>query len=277
MKIKLYRENGALGSEPIFNAIEQGFKRLGHSIVQENEDIPVIWSVLWFGRMQNNQYVYQQAKKNQKPVMIVEVGALKRGQSWKLSLDNINNQGIFNNTQDLQDNRSEKLGICLNQVKEKRKDSILLLGQHDKSLQWHGQLPIREWCQQKVSEIRKYSSRPIIIRPHPRCHIAPFDGKNLIFEKARPIHGTYSEFDVDFNHHCVINHNSGTTVQAAIWGAPVICDSSGLAYPIANRLDQLESLEFKNRDQWFQEILHTEWLVDEIESGHAIKRLISAI
>ncbi len=277
MKIKLYRENGALGSEPIFNALEQGFRRLGYTVVHENEDIPVIWSVLWFGRMQNNQYVYQQAKKNHKPVMIIEVGALKRGKSWKLSLDNINSYGFFNNNHDLQVNRSEKLGIYLNSLKEKRKDSILLLGQHDKSLQWQGKPPIRDWCQQKINEIRKYSSRPIIIRPHPRCHIGSIDGKNLIFEKAKPLHDTYSEFDVDFNHHCVINHNSGTTVQAAIWGAPVICDPSGLAYPVSNHIEQIESLELKDRNQWFQEILHTEWLVEELADGYPIKRLISSI
>ena len=63
MRIKLYRENGALGSNVVFDALEQGFKRLGHQIVDSNEDVPVIWSVLWFGRMQPNQQIYNFFKK----------------------------------------------------------------------------------------------------------------------------------------------------------------------------------------------------------------------
>lgn len=275
MKIKLYRENGALGSEPIFNALEAGFKRLGHTIVQENEDIPVIWSVLWFGRMQNNQYVYQQAKKNQKPVMIIEVGALRRGITWKLSLDNINGEGIFTKNNEIDNTRSKKLGVHLKEPRKNRKNSILLLGQHDKSLQWQGLPPIRDWCQQKVDEIRQYTDRTIIVRPHPRCRITEFNKKNIVFEQSLPLANTYSEFNVDFNHHCVINHNSGTTVQAAISGSPVICHSSGLAYPLSIKLDSIENPILPDREEWFQQILHTEWLVEELEQGYPIKRLIS--
>jgi len=277
MKIKLYRENGALGSDPIFNALEDGFRRLGHSIVRNNEDIPVIWSVLWFGRMQNNQYVYEQAKKNQKPIMIIEVGALKRGKTWKLSLDNINGLGKFNNESEFQQDRSKKLGVHLTESKIKRKNSILLLGQHDRSLQWQGQPPIKDWCKSKIEEIRKFTDRPIIIRPHPRCHIGEFQAKNVSFERASPLPNTYSEFDLNFDHHCAVNYNSGTTVQAAIGGIPVICDPSALAYPVSSPIDTIENPELRDRSKWFEKILHTEWLVDELQDGYPIKRLISLI
>ena len=47
MRFKLYREYGALNSPPVFDAVEQGLKQLGHAIVHDDEDVSVIWSVLW--------------------------------------------------------------------------------------------------------------------------------------------------------------------------------------------------------------------------------------
>lgn len=275
MRIKLYRENGALGSNVVFDALEQGFKRLGHQIVDSSEDVPVIWSVLWFGRMQPNQQIYNFFKKNNKPVMIVEVGSLKRGISWRLSLENINGDGKFNQESSLQKNRQKILGIDLKDFQLNRKSSILLLGQHDRSLQWKGLPPINEWILQKISEIRKFTDRTIVVRPHPRCRINYFSMPNVVIETTNPLPNTYSEFDINFSHHCVINHNSSTTVQAAINGIPVICDPSALAYPISCQLGDIENPYLKDRTQWFEHVLHTEWLLEEFVQGIPQERLIS--
>jgi hypothetical protein len=277
MRIKLYRENGALGSNVVFDALEQGFKRLGHQIVDSNEDIPVIWSVLWFGRMQPNQQIYNFFKNKNKPVMIVEVGSLKRGISWKLSLENINGDGKFNQENHLQKNRQKVLGVELKDFQTNRKPSILLLGQHDRSLQWEGLPSVSDWIFQKISEIRKFTDRTIVVRPHPRCRINYFSIPNVVIETTNPIPNTYSEFDINFSHHCVINHNSGTTVQAAINGVPLICDPSALAHPVSCQLNEIETPYLKDRTQWFEYILHTEWLLDEFIQGTPQERLISSM
>ena len=78
MRFKLFRENGSLNSPPIFDAFEQGLKQAGHAVVTENQDVSVIWSVLWNGRMARNQFVYEEAVKKNKPVIIIEVGNLKK-------------------------------------------------------------------------------------------------------------------------------------------------------------------------------------------------------
>jgi hypothetical protein len=83
MKFKLYRSYGALNSPPVFDAFEQGIKALGHEIVEINEDVSVIWSVLWQGRMAPNQLVYQDCLNKRKPIIIIEVGNLKRGETKK--------------------------------------------------------------------------------------------------------------------------------------------------------------------------------------------------
>ena len=60
MKFKIYRQYGSLNSGPIFDHLARGIKILGHDIVDHGEDVAVIWSVLWAGRMLGNQQVYKQ-------------------------------------------------------------------------------------------------------------------------------------------------------------------------------------------------------------------------
>ena len=157
MKLKIYREFGALNSEPIFNAVESGIKRIGWQLCNDNEDIPVIWSVLWGGRMRNNQVVYNQARLKNKPVLIVEVGNLKRNETWRISLNHINNLGEFANDTNLDELRPEKLGIFLNDRNENRKNKILIATQHKLSLQWQGQKSMEDWTEDKIKEIRQFS------------------------------------------------------------------------------------------------------------------------
>jgi hypothetical protein len=95
MKFRLYREYGALNSVSVFDAFEQGIRSLGHQITKGDDGIPVIWSVLWQGRMLGNQQIYLNALAKNKPIVIIEVGNLKRGTTWRISLNNINNLGIF--------------------------------------------------------------------------------------------------------------------------------------------------------------------------------------
>lgn len=273
MRFKLYRNFGALNSVPIFNAVEQGLKRLGHEIVDENEDVPVIWSVLWHGRMESNRQVYQHFTKKQKSVLIIEVGCLKRGVTWKISLNNINGLGFFGQTGDTDLKRSEKLGLEILPFKENRKKQILVACQHAKSLQWEGLPSIEQWVKDTISQIRRFSDREILVRPHPRWPLR----ENILgvgLSLPKKLINTYDDFDIDYNFHCVINHNSGPAVQAAISGVPVICDSSSLAYPISEKWENLENAKLPDREKWFLELCHTEWTVEEIAQGIPLERII---
>ena len=59
------------------------------------DDVAVIWSCLWHGRMLDNQQVYESYQKLGKPIIIIEVGSLKRNTTWKIAVNNINNQGYY--------------------------------------------------------------------------------------------------------------------------------------------------------------------------------------
>ena len=272
MKIKLYRENGALNSVEIFDAFEEGAKNLGHEIVNDNEDVSVIWSVLWNGRMQGNKTVYEECIRSKKPIIIIEVGTLSRNKTWKIGLNHINGLGIFGNDTDLDPSRPEKLGIQLESPKEMRRREILIACQHDRSLQWEQNPPMNAWVLETVEKIKQYTDRHIVVRPHPRsASVNPHQNFTIIPPKK--LVGTYDEFDIDYDYHCVINFNSGPAIQAAIRGVPVICDSSSLAYPVSGNFEKIEEISLLDRSDWFLKICHTEWLVEEIRQGIPLKRL----
>lgn len=272
MRFRLYREYGAQNSRPVFDALEQGLKSLGHEIVTVDEDIAVIWSVLWAGRMKPNQQIYHKCKSQGKPVLIIEVGNLKRGETWRVSLNNINGTGIFENNTDLDTSRPSKLGIPLKPISEKRRGEILVACQHHESLQWEGMPALGKWATDTVNKIRQHTNRRIIVRPHPRSPF-PFSMPNIIVEKPTRVLNTYDDFDIFYNYHCVVNFNAGPAVQAAIQGVPVLCDSTSLAAPLSIKWEDLENPYLPDREEWFLKLCHTEWTVDEIRQGIPLARL----
>jgi hypothetical protein len=272
MRFRLYREHGALNSRPVFDAFEQGLKSLGHEIVNTPDGIPVIWSVLWHGRMAHNEKIYQ----THRPVVIIEVGNLYRGKTWRVSLNHINSLGRFANHQDLDFDRPKKLGVTLAPIKENRRPEIMIATQHQRSLQWQGQPAMADWARSTVEKIRQYSDRKIVVRPHPRSPIS-LNIPGVEVGMPRQIAGTYDDFDIDYNCHCVINHNSGPAVQAAIHGTPIICDTSSLAGEISGKFEDIENIKLPDREDWFLRLCHTEWTVSEIAQGIPMQRLMPLI
>ena len=274
MRFRLYREYGALNSPPVFDAVEQGLRQQGHDIVNENEDVAVIWSVLWSGRMRANQQIYQNCINENKPVLIIEVGNLQRGHTWRLSLNNINNLGFFGNHKDLDYSRSKKLGIELKPYLTKRRGEILIACQHQESLQWQGMPAMKDWVADTIKKIQEHTHRRIVIRYHPRSSF-PFKQSGVIIERPARIPNTYDDFDIFYHYHCVINHNSGPAVQAAISGVPVLCDHTSLAADVSIKWSELDQPYVPDRTDWFVKLCHTEWTVEEIRQGIPMARLFS--
>lgn len=273
MKFKLYREYGALNSPIIFDALQKSIIKLGHQEVKTNEDISVIWSVLWNGRMSSNQLIYEKNKKEGKRTLILEVGNLKRGETWRLSLDHVNRFGIFGNKSNLDVDRLNKIGINLHPERKDRPSNILIACQHDKSLQWQGLPPMHEWVNQTVLRLRQYTDRKVVVRPHPRCLLkGPIADCDI--ESPKKINGTYDDYDINYNYHCVINYNSGPCIQSAINGVPIICDSSSLAWDVSDQIENIEKIRLKDRQDWILNLSHTEWTKDEIASGEPLNRIL---
>jgi hypothetical protein len=274
MKFKLYKNFGALNSVPVFNAFAAGVRACGHEIVEDNEDVAVIWSVLWNGRMAGNQQIYNTCVKQNKPIGVIEVGNLKRGQTWRISEAHINGLGIFGNIENLDPLRPQKLGVGLHPEKIKRRSEILIATQHSRSLQWQGQPSMEQWIRDTIVNIKRHSGRRIVVRPHPRSQIRE-KFADAVIEIPKKLANSYDDYDINYDYHCVINHNAGPSVQAVINGTPTICDSSSLAFPVSEKWENLENPQLPDREEWFLKLCHTEWTVDEISQGIPLKRLES--
>jgi hypothetical protein len=265
----------ALNSRPVMNAVLDFLQSSG-ILTQENSmdsDAAVIWSVLWNGKMRANRKVYEHYRAQGKPVIIIEIGALYRGTTWKIAVNNITADGHYGHTENLDWDRPSKLGISL-AVTAFHRPEILIAAQHQHSLQVQDLPSIEAWIYKQILRIRQFSDRPIVVRPHPRSvlntRLLPSD---VVFEEPNPLANTYDSFDMHFDCHAVVNYNSGPGIQAAISGTRPIVDMSSLAYPVSVSYAELEQPYLINRDRWLVEICHTEYTLQEIQQGLWLKRL----
>ena len=236
-------------------------------------DAAVIWSVTWAGRLQGNESVYQAYQQTGRPVIVLEVGALHRGYTWKIAVNNITANGFYGHQDNLDWDRPAKLKLPKASAAPPR-PSILIAAQHNRSLQVKQLASVDQWVQDTVRKIKAHTDRPIILRPHPRSRVhtelLPMD---VTVETPVKILGTHDSFDIDYQHHAVINYNSGAGVQAALAGAAVIVDLTSLAAPVSQDWQCIETPYQIDQTQWRVEIAHTEYLTEEIERGSWIPRL----
>ena len=97
MKFSLWRQHGALNSRPVFDAFADSLVDAGHVVCANDVscDVDVIWSVLWNGRMAANKRIWEDNRRNKKPTIVLEVGGIKRGTTWKVGLNGINRDAYF--------------------------------------------------------------------------------------------------------------------------------------------------------------------------------------
>jgi len=281
MKFKLWKEYGALNSKDVFSAFERSCITNGHNISNSDNindaDCHVIWSVLFHGRMARNKDIWTRCRELRKPVIVLEVGGIKRGTTWKVGLNGINRDAYFGDSNN-DDSRKRLLGL---EVKPWRTSSkyILLCGQHDKSLQWQDMPRMSNWFLNTYEEIRKHTDRPIIFRPHPRCRLEHIERglKHVYRQEPKHVNGTYDSFDMGFNDiHCTISYSSNPGIHSIIEGVPAFVSTHSLAYDVANDIDFLHDIEqplMTDRTQWLNDYAHTEYTVDEISQGIPLKRL----
>lgn len=287
----LYTDYGALNSKPVFEAFAQSIVDAGHTVIYNepyrvmdhynNYDVAVIWSVLWNGRMSNNKQIWEINRNNNRPVIVLEVGGIQRGTTWKVGLNGINRDaywGINNNN----DSRVRLLGL---EVKPWRTDGeyILICGQHNKSLQWQNMPSMSNWFLNTYDEIRKHTDRPIIFRPHPRCKLEHIERglRHVYRQEPRHLTNTYDDFDIGFdNVWATVSYSSNPGSHSIINGVPAFVSNHSLAYYAANDIDFLHDIEnpvMPDRTQWLNDYAWTEFTIEEISNGLPLKRLTNKL
>ena len=279
MKFSLWTDYGALNSRPVFDAFANSLVDNGHTVVYNDNtaDVDCIWSVLFNGRMARNKTIWE----NKKPTIVLEVGGIIRGTTWKVGLNGINRDAYFGE-QDNDRTRADHLGLVCKPWRSDG-DFILVCGQHDKSLQWQNMPRMSNWFLETYDEIRKYTQRPIVFRPHPRCRLEHIERglKNVHRQEPNHIANTYDDFDMGFsNVWATVSYSSNPGPHSCINGVPAFVSTHSLAYNVGNDIDFLHDIEnpmMPDRQQWLNDYAHTEYTIEEISQGLALKNLTNKL
>ena len=279
MKFSLFREHGAQNSKPVFDAFADSLVSNGHMVVDNSYDcdVGVIWSVLFNGRMAPNKKVWEDFHNLNKKIIVLEVGGLVRGKTWKVAINGINRDANFGSSGN-DSARANELGLTLKPW-SLGGDRIIICGQHDKSNQWKDMPTMSTWLLNTIKEIRERTDMPIVWRPHPRCPVPGIEHeyKNVKREQPIQVRDTYDDFDFDCTGaYAVVNWSSNPATHAVMQGVPVFVGPSSLAWPVGNKdFSTIGMPKRPDRTQWLNDIAHTEWTLDEIAQGKPLNRLTS--
>ena len=277
MNISIFNRFGALNSVPVFAAFAAGCKKNGVRITEHNSaaDVAVIWSQLWTGRMAPNRAVWQEFTSAGRPVIVLEVGQLIRGVTWKMGVNGVNARAQWG--EGTESARADKLAMRLQPWHQG--DYILIAMQRSDSEQWAGLPAAEQWLEHAVNRICEHTDRPIVVRPHPRQKLKPIPGVKI--QQPQALRGTYDEFDFRSNlgrAWAVVNENSGPGSQAVIDGVPAFVGADSMALPVANTdFAHIENPRMPERSVWLEQLCHTEWTLGEIATGLPLSRLLKSL
>ena len=135
-----------------------------------------------------------------------------------------------------------------------------------------GGFSVIDWIKHTVTEIRKYSDRPIIVRGHPGDQNAQ---KYLAQTGVNWKVSTNEKIVDDFkNAWATITYNSSPGVASAIEGIPVFVTDPNpkisQAYDVANTdISQIENPKTFERQQWIERLSMCHWKFEELSNGSA--------
>ena len=165
---------------------------------------------------------------------------------------------------------SANLGISLKPYRSTG-NHILLCLQRNGGWSMRG-LPVMDWINQTIYEIRKYSSRHIIVRAHPG------DKKVESYLKINHPNTSVSRnkrlLDDFKNAWATVVYNSSPSVASAIEGIPIFLTDSHPEYSqsqdVANfDLSKIENPNMPDRQAWIERLAMCHWNFDELRSGEA--------
>ena len=275
MKFSLWTQYGALNSKPVFEAFKQSLDASGYTVTENDPtaDVDVIWSVLWCGKMAANKQIFH----NGKPTIVLEVGGIYRGTTWKVCLNGI---GYSNCMPNVSRNKSrDHPRLPLEPWKEPG-ENILVCCQHPKSHMWENMPVTAEWVDNVITRVRRYSNKHIIVRPHPRYPIKLMhDYDNVSLQTPKKIQGSYDDFDLSFeNLHAVVSWSSNPGPQAIVAGVPAFVGPNSLAFDVANtNLENIENPERPDRSQWIIDYSYSEYTLNEISQGIPLRKLLKSL
>lgn len=165
-------------------------------------------------------------------------------------------------------------------------DKIIIMGQKEGDsalvrLYNQGYSSFYDWVVDVIKEIRKYTDRPIVVRPHPRGankrmkkftnEVSNFKNVSMSINQTRGGNqgGLGLENDLA-SAYCVVTFNSLSAVEAVTRGIPVYAlDYGSMVWPIAHKdFSQIETLNYDiDLQDWKNKIAYTMWNKHEVKNG----------
>lgn len=194
--------------------------------------------------------------------------------------------GVFPNTGTYFDNcpdpkRWEQIqsdtGIKLEEYKTNGKNILICLQRNNG---WSmGKYNVIDWLFNTIESIRKYSDRPIVVRPHPGDKKASEYLKNTRLKRLINVRistpGTDLSVDLK-NTWAVVNHNSSSIVGPIIQGYYAFItdpEKSQCAEVANNDLSLIENPNKYDRNKWLERISMFHWKFSELEDGSAWRHI----
>ena len=165
-------------------------------------------------------------------------------------------------------------------------DNIVIMGQKEGDsalvrMYKQGYASFYDWVEDVISQLRKHTDRPIVVRPHPRGaskgmkqftkNVSQFKNVSMSINQTRGGNQGGAGLEQDLaNAYCVVTFNSLSGVEAVTRGIPVYAlDHGSMVWPIAHQdFNRIEKLNYDiDLQDWKNKIAYTMWSGKEVKRG----------
>lgn len=261
----------------VLQAFAAGCNRLGLNTLLQTQPqvVPAKLGVIlgWVGQSIKGPHI--QLRKNvidNQKVMSIDGSCFKFADPTSIFL-RYSLDGVYYNTNEYA-NKNSGPGKW-NQIKQRLNlelipwrangNHILVCGQRDGGWSMKG-IDMNQWAADTVKQIRSVTSRPIVVRSHPKNPI-----NQTLFNRIPNLkfsQGTTLQQDLQ-NAWASVFFNSSSCVAAILAGIPVFAnDSDCVAYDVANHdINQIENPTLPDCTQWLWDLSAAHWTDDESRTG----------
>ena len=134
-----------------------------------------------------------------------------------------------------------------------------------------------DWLDRKISEVRQYSQRHIVVRPHPGDY-RPNDFVKYRQQPGLTIVNPATAHLIEnlTGAHAAVFFNSSASVAAVCAGVPIfVDDNSCVSWKVANRdIAQIESPRVFEREQWLYDLASAHWSDADAQAGRIWQKFL---
>ena len=168
---------------------------------------------------------------------------------------------------------SKDLGIALKPWNFNNGKNILICCQRDGGWSMDGE-GVVTWLMKTISELRKYTDRPVVIRFHPGDKRVAGHIKQIAGYRIPKVSWSMADtIQEDFaNSYAVINFNSSPAVASVIEGLPTFQLDAGRSQAkgvVHTSLAEIERPQEFAREAWLQKLAQCHWTLEELKTGEA--------